>query len=53
MLLYQLLVSDGDHMLRKAADNGVIAWDCKYHEEVMLIPHSIFMAGDNPMQAEV
>ncbi|KAG1857243.1 hypothetical protein C8R48DRAFT_607455 [Suillus tomentosus] len=36
----------------KAADNGVIAWDCKYHEEVMLIPHSIFMAGDNPMQAE-
>ncbi|KAG1798356.1 hypothetical protein EV424DRAFT_1475005 [Suillus variegatus] len=38
--------------IQKAADNSVIAWDCKYHEEVMLIPHSIFTAGDNPMQAE-
>ncbi|KAG2097248.1 uncharacterized protein F5147DRAFT_747487 [Suillus discolor] len=35
--------------------NGVIAWDCKYHEEVMLIPHSIFTAGRRmqPWRAEV
>ncbi|KAG1720472.1 hypothetical protein EDB19DRAFT_1917940 [Suillus lakei] len=38
--------------IQKAADDGVIAWDCKYHEEVMLIPHSIFTAGNNPMQAD-
>jgi hypothetical protein len=52
MLLLQLLLSDNDHALRNAADDGVIAWDCKYHEEVMLIPHIVFTAGDNPMQAE-
>jgi hypothetical protein len=45
-------MSDNDHALRNAADDGVIAWDCKYHEEVMLIPHIVFTAGDNPMQAE-
>lgn len=33
-------------------DDGVVAWDCKYHEEVMLIPYNVFTAGDNPMQAE-
>lgn len=52
MLLLQLLVSDNDYALRNAADDGVIAWDCKYHEEVMLIPHIVFTAGDNPMQGE-
>jgi hypothetical protein len=35
-----------------AAQSGVIAWDCKYNEEVMLIPYMLFLAGDNPMQAE-
>lgn len=35
-----------------AAQSGVIAWDCKYNEEVMLIPYVLFLAGDNPMQAE-
>ncbi|KAG1878687.1 hypothetical protein C8R48DRAFT_590573 [Suillus tomentosus] len=35
-----------------AAESGVVAWDCKYNEEVMLIPYGLFVAGDNPMQAE-
>ncbi|KAG2051831.1 hypothetical protein BDR06DRAFT_983423 [Suillus hirtellus] len=35
-----------------AAQSGVIVWDCKYNEEVMLIPYVLFLAGDNPMQAE-
>ncbi|KAG1722856.1 hypothetical protein EDB19DRAFT_1898152 [Suillus lakei] len=35
-----------------AAQSGVIAWDCKYNEEIMLIPYVLFLAGDNPMQAE-
>ncbi|KAG1722393.1 uncharacterized protein EDB91DRAFT_1240223 [Suillus paluster] len=35
-----------------AAQSGVSAWDCKYDEEVMLIPYGLFLAGDNPMQAE-
>ncbi|KAG1803360.1 hypothetical protein EV424DRAFT_1331009, partial [Suillus variegatus] len=35
-----------------AAKSGVVAWDCKYNEEVMLIPYGLFLAGDNPMQAE-
>lgn len=35
-----------------AAKSGVVAWDCKYNEEVMLIPYGLFVAGDNPMQAE-
>ena len=37
---------------RNAAENGVLAWDSKYQEEVMLIPYDLFHAGDNPMQAE-
>jgi len=37
---------------RKVADNGVITWDCKYQEKVMLLPYCLFVAGDNPMQAE-
>jgi len=35
-----------------AADSGITAWDCKLNEEVMLVPHGLFVAGDNPMQAE-
>jgi hypothetical protein len=35
-----------------AAQSGIIVWDCKYNEEVMLIPYMLFLAGDNPMQAE-
>lgn len=37
---------------RKAAETGVLAWDSKYQEEIMLIPYDLFHAGDNPMQAE-
>lgn len=39
--------------IEKAADAGVDAYDCKNHEEVMLIPYGLFFAGDNPMQAEM
>ncbi|KAG1837183.1 hypothetical protein DFJ58DRAFT_718936 [Suillus subalutaceus] len=35
-----------------AAESGIIAWDCKYNEEVLLILYVLFLAGDNPMQAE-
>ncbi|KAG1876990.1 hypothetical protein C8R48DRAFT_745465 [Suillus tomentosus] len=35
-----------------AANSGIVAWDCKDQEEVMLIPYGLFVAGDNPMQAE-
>ncbi|KAG2129942.1 hypothetical protein DEU56DRAFT_872405 [Suillus clintonianus] len=35
-----------------AADSGIFAWDCKFAEEVMLVPEGLFLAGDNPMQAE-
>ncbi|KAG2046046.1 hypothetical protein BDR06DRAFT_1039784 [Suillus hirtellus] len=35
-----------------AANPGIIAWDCKDQEEVMLIPYGLFVAGDNPMQAK-
>jgi hypothetical protein len=36
----------------KAADTGIVAWDCKACEEVLLIPSALFFASDNPMQAE-
>jgi hypothetical protein len=39
-------------MSSNAAESGIIAWDCKFDEEVMLIPSGLFIAGDNPMQAE-
>ncbi|KAG2063403.1 hypothetical protein BDR04DRAFT_1038088 [Suillus decipiens] len=39
-------------MSSDAAESGIIAWDCKFDEEVMLIPSGLFVAGDNPMQAE-
>ncbi|KAF8840259.1 hypothetical protein BDN67DRAFT_880617, partial [Paxillus ammoniavirescens] len=37
----------------KAAESGIIAWDCKENEEMMLIPYALFFWGDNPMQAEM
>ncbi|KAF8417184.1 hypothetical protein L210DRAFT_3616068 [Boletus edulis BED1] len=37
----------------QAAESGVIAWDCRDQEEVLLIPEGLFHAGDNPMQAEL
>ncbi|KIK80517.1 hypothetical protein PAXRUDRAFT_15749 [Paxillus rubicundulus Ve08.2h10] len=37
----------------KAAESGIVAWDCKENEEVMLIPYALFFLGDNPMQAEM
>ena len=39
-------------LLSSAAESGIIAWDCKDNEEVMLVPYVLFLAGDNPMQAE-
>ncbi|EGO00580.1 hypothetical protein SERLA73DRAFT_50400 [Serpula lacrymans var. lacrymans S7.3] len=38
--------------IAQAAEDGIVAWDCKNEEEVLLIPHGHFVAGDNPMQAE-
>ncbi|KAG1907831.1 uncharacterized protein F5891DRAFT_1124653 [Suillus fuscotomentosus] len=38
--------------LHKAAESGIVMWDCRDEEEVMLIPSGLFLAGDNPMQAE-
>ncbi|KAG1800599.1 uncharacterized protein BJ212DRAFT_1450150 [Suillus subaureus] len=38
--------------IRAAADEGTVAYDCKYRDEVMLIPYGLFEAGDNPMQVE-
>ncbi|KAG1863736.1 hypothetical protein F4604DRAFT_1929149 [Suillus subluteus] len=35
-----------------AAEEGIVAYDCKHRDEVMLIPYGLFEAGDNPMQAE-
>ncbi|KAG2115374.1 uncharacterized protein F5147DRAFT_569473 [Suillus discolor] len=42
------------HSMRESirSDSGIIAWDCKFDEEVMLVPQGLFLAGDNPMQAE-
>ena len=38
--------------IRRAADTGIDAYNCKKHEEVMLVPYALFFAGNNPMQAE-
>ncbi|KAG2351053.1 hypothetical protein BDR07DRAFT_1456115 [Suillus spraguei] len=38
--------------IRAAADEGIVAYNCKYRDEVMLIPYSLFEAGNNPMQVE-
>ena len=39
-------------LCRSCAEPGIAAWDCKYQESVVLCPYSLFLAGDNPMQAE-
>ncbi|OBZ74395.1 hypothetical protein A0H81_05238 [Grifola frondosa] len=36
----------------KAADSGIVAWDCVNHEEVLLDPYGLFFGGDNLMHAE-
>ncbi|KAH7903987.1 hypothetical protein BJ138DRAFT_1019772 [Hygrophoropsis aurantiaca] len=36
----------------RATESGIVTWDCKGDEEVMLVPYGLFIAGDNPMQAE-
>ena len=36
----------------EAAENGVVTWDCKNNEEVLLCPYGLFWGADNPMQAE-
>ncbi|KAI6138558.1 hypothetical protein BKA82DRAFT_158153 [Pisolithus tinctorius] len=38
--------------ISNVAESGIIAWDCRDEEEVMLIPQVLFLAGDNPMQGE-
>ncbi|KAI9566585.1 hypothetical protein HD554DRAFT_2205888 [Boletus coccyginus] len=49
-------VSSSPHMapleLMKAAETGVLTWNSKYQEEIMLIPYDLFYVGNNPMQAE-
>ncbi|KAI0696351.1 hypothetical protein BC835DRAFT_1405975 [Cytidiella melzeri] len=41
-----------NYSLAHAAEMGVSAWDCRDEEEVLLLPHGGFFAGDNPMQVE-
>ncbi|KAJ8089162.1 hypothetical protein PM082_014410 [Marasmius tenuissimus] len=36
----------------KAAERGAATYDCKNHEECLLVPHAHFWGSDNPMQAE-
>ncbi|KAF8837376.1 hypothetical protein BDN67DRAFT_1028788 [Paxillus ammoniavirescens] len=38
--------------ISNAAESGIVTWDCRDNEKVMLIPHGLFHGGDNPMQAE-
>ncbi|EGO04676.1 hypothetical protein SERLA73DRAFT_43533, partial [Serpula lacrymans var. lacrymans S7.3] len=38
--------------ITEASSSGVLTWDCKYEQEVMLQPYLLFVAGDNPMHAE-
>ncbi|KAJ8073264.1 hypothetical protein PM082_020136 [Marasmius tenuissimus] len=38
--------------IARAADSGVEAYDCKHHDECLLVPHAHFWGSDNPMQAE-
>jgi hypothetical protein len=37
---------------RKCSESGIIAWDCKSDEEILLDPYGLLFGGDNPMQAE-
>ena len=38
--------------ISKASEAGMIAWDRKGQEEVLLDLYGLFVGGDNPMQAE-
>ncbi|KAG1889162.1 hypothetical protein F4604DRAFT_1915008 [Suillus subluteus] len=38
--------------IRAATDEGIVVYDCKYRDKVMLIPYGLFEAGNNPMQVE-
>ncbi|KAF8546126.1 hypothetical protein OG21DRAFT_1479713 [Imleria badia] len=40
-------------MKEQAAESGVVAWDCRDEEEVLLIPDRLFHGGNNSMQAEL
>ncbi|KAG1723094.1 hypothetical protein EDB19DRAFT_1898115 [Suillus lakei] len=52
MLFPQSVEAEVDSFCSNVAESGIVAWDCKYDEEVFLIPYGLFLAGDNPMQAE-
>ncbi|KAJ7476792.1 hypothetical protein FB451DRAFT_1461207 [Mycena latifolia] len=39
--------------IEEAFAEPVVAWDCEAKEEVLLRPHGLLFAGDNPMQAEL
>ncbi|KIK77534.1 hypothetical protein PAXRUDRAFT_17432 [Paxillus rubicundulus Ve08.2h10] len=38
--------------IQKVVNDPIVAFDVKYQEEVMHIPYDLFLAGNNPMQAE-
>ncbi|EIW73928.1 hypothetical protein CONPUDRAFT_68160 [Coniophora puteana RWD-64-598 SS2] len=38
--------------VEEAARDGIEAYDCLYDKRVLLVPYIVFLAGDNPMQAE-
>ncbi|KAL4062763.1 hypothetical protein V8B97DRAFT_2026674 [Scleroderma yunnanense] len=46
------LVQGVKKSIQEAAESGIITWDCKYEEGVMVISYDHFHGGDNPMQAE-
>ncbi|KAG1743272.1 uncharacterized protein EDB91DRAFT_1236771 [Suillus paluster] len=46
------IIKGGKESIRAAVDEGIVVYDCKYRDEVMLIPYGLFEAGDNPMQVE-
>ncbi|CDO70741.1 hypothetical protein BN946_scf184798.g56 [Trametes cinnabarina] len=39
-------------VLREAAANGLIVWDCMYNEDILVIPWVLAFQGDNPMASE-
>lgn len=56
-LKYELLIVFGYKSTKfsccsRVGNTGIVAWDCLYNEEVLLVPYGLLWAGDNPMQAE-
>ncbi|KAG1792533.1 uncharacterized protein BJ212DRAFT_1451122 [Suillus subaureus] len=49
--IYMLNVNLPCEILKKEFFSGIVMWDCK-DEEVILIPCGLFLAGDNSMQAK-